>query len=294
MRAFPYQSIFNQSENPPWDRLTGVDDHRIEAAANWTNGVYPDDGWKVKPGAGMSVVVSPGKGRINGVFCYDDDPHTGGFATEGRILVVQAADESLDRIDRVVIRHNDTLNMRATDMYILKGNPSAAPTAPELTRNSSIYELCVAEIFVARGTGTISEQRITDTRANFDLCGFTTTKVMDLALDQIKELLKNAISGTVAGQLQNAISSLVICKTDIQIKDSAAVRDGTYSQYPYRLDIPIADCTAKHVPDVYLGAAGNDLFCEDCESRMGSVRVYLANNNFGTITIPTLKLVKEA
>lgn len=67
MRAFPYQSIYDQSANPPWDRLTGASDHRIEAFANWTDGVYPG-GWETTPGVGMSVVVSPGMGRIRGIF----------------------------------------------------------------------------------------------------------------------------------------------------------------------------------------------------------------------------------
>lgn len=51
MRAFPYQSIYDQSANPPWDRLTGTSDHRIEALANWTDGVYPDGGWETTPGS---------------------------------------------------------------------------------------------------------------------------------------------------------------------------------------------------------------------------------------------------
>lgn len=208
MKAFPYQSIFNQGNNPPWDRLTGAKDHRIENAANWTDGVYPGDFWKVTPGAGMSVIVSPGMGRIRGIFCYDDEPKSGGFASEGRTLVVQAAEESLDRIDRVVVRHDDTMENRNTDLFILKGTPSTSPKAPNLTRNSTVYEICVAEIFVARGTGAISEQRITDTRLNYELCGLTTTKVMDLAIDEIKKLLSAAISKTAAGELLSNINDI--------------------------------------------------------------------------------------
>lgn len=292
MRAFPYQSIYDQSANPPWDRLTGASDHRIEAFANWTDGVYPG-GWETTPGVGMSVVVSPGMGRIRGIFCYDDDPHSGGLSTESRTLAVQAADESLDRIDRVIVRHNDALDVRATDWYILKGTPSANPSAPELTRNSSTYELCVAEIFVARGTNAISAQRITDTRLNYNLCGITTTRVMDLAIDEIKNLLSSAIDGTTAGKLRNSMSKMITIETDVKIYSSAAVEDNMYAKYPFRIDIPINRCTEEHIPDIYLESGKSDLIYEICETRSGFVRVYVSKNNFGNITIPVIRLTKE-
>ena len=294
MRAFRYQSIYDQSANPPWDRLTGASDHRIEALANWTDGVYPDGGWETTPGVGMSVVVSPGMGRIRGIFCYDDDPHSGGLSTEGRTLIVQAADESLDRIDRVVVRHNDALNIRATDWYILKGTPSASPTPPELTRNSSTYELCVAEIFIARGTSAISAQRITDTRMDYKLCGITTTRVMDLAIDEIKKLLTSAIDETAAGNIRNSMAKMVVVKPDVRIYSASAVSDSTYTKYPFRIDIPIGMCTEEHVPDIYLNPETENLFYEICESRVGAVRVYVSKNDFGTVTIPVIRLTKES
>ena len=294
MRAFPYQSIYDQSANPPWDRLTGASDHRIEALANWTDGVYPDGGWETTPGVGMSIAVSPGMGRIRGIFCYDDDPHSGGLATEGRTLVVQAADESLDRIDRVVVRHNDSLNVRATDWYILKGTPSASPSPPELTRNSSTYELCVAEIFIARGTSAISAQRITDTRLDYRLCGTTTTKVMDLAIDEIKKLLSSAIDETTAGNIRNTMAKMIIIKTDIRIHGTSAISDDTYEKYPYRIDIPIHMCTEEHVPDIYLDSESTDLFYEICETRSGRVRVYVSTNEFGTVKIPAIRLTRQS
>lgn len=206
MRAFPYQSIFNQENTPPWDRLTGATDHRIENMANWTNGVYPGNYGKVTPGAGMSVRISPIMARINGIFCYDD-AEGGGLATEDKILPIDNAHENLDRIDRVVIRHDDTFLQRKTSTYILKGEPSANPKAKALTRNSTIHELCIAEIFIRRATGTISEQNITDTRLDSELCGLTTTRVMDLATEDIKTLLSAAISDTAAGALNNAINN---------------------------------------------------------------------------------------
>lgn len=220
MRAFPYQSIFNQEQTPPWDRLTGATDHRIENTANWTNGVYPGGCGKVTPGAGMSVRISPIMARINGIFCYDD-AEGGGLATNDKVLSIASAHETLDRIDRVVIRHDDTLPERSTKTYILKGEPSARPKGKALTRNSTVHELCIAEIFVRRATGSISEQNITDTRLDSDLCGLSTTRVMDLATDDIKALLNAAISDTAAGALESKIEKL---RSDI-IKANIAVEN---------------------------------------------------------------------
>lgn len=208
MRAFPYQSLYNQANTPPWDRLTSATDYRVQMRALWTSGVGPDSGWAVTPGAGMTVLVSPGYGVVDSEFVYDENTTSGGLATESRTLIVQAAHESLDRIDRVVVRHNDDTTVRATDWYVLEGTPSASPVAPELTRNDSVYELCVAELFIARATNSISSQRITDTRLDYDLCGLSTTKLMDKSLDEIKELLRAAIDDTVAGNLQNQINEI--------------------------------------------------------------------------------------
>lgn len=219
MRAFPYQSIYDQGQTPPWDRLTDTKDHRLEAMANWTNGVYPgSDGWKVEPGAGMTVTVSPGMGRIQGVFCYDE-PGPGG-ALEPRTLALQAAHTSLDRIDLVVVRHQDSTSMRKTDWYIVTGTPSLNPTAPVVTRNADVYELCVAKVFVARGTNTISAQRITDTRLDYTLCGLCTTRVMDAAIEDIKTLLSTAIDGTTAGHLQSQMQSTNYAITDSALKST--------------------------------------------------------------------------
>lgn len=205
MRAFPYQSIYDQSQTPPWDRLTDTTDHRTEAMANWTNGVYPGkDGWKVEPGAGMTVKVKPGMGRIQGVFCYDNEGTSGEL--EPRTLALQAAHASLDRIDCVVVRHQDAQSLRITDWYILTGTPGQKPTAPTLTRTAEVYELCVATVFVPKGTNLVSSQRITDTRLDSNLCGLCTTRVMDMALEDIKALLDAAIDKTAAGHLQTQIN----------------------------------------------------------------------------------------
>lgn len=295
MRAFPYQSTYDPTNNPPWDRLTGAKDHRIEALANWTNGVYPKSGWDVTPGAGMTVLVSPGMGRVQGVFCYDEDTASGGLATESRTLIVQAAHESLDRIDRVIIRHNDNVSVKATDWYILQGTPSASPVAPDLTRNSTIYEIGIAELFIPRGTNAISSQRITDTRLDYNLCGLCTTRVMDKSIDQIKELLRAAIDETVAGNLQNQIDQIngYTISVAATISHSAAVADSTYTDYPYRVDLAVTGCTEDYIPDIYPQADVADVsFSRKVRTTAGTVSVWASNNSFADVSV-VIRLTKE-
>ena len=53
-------------------------------------------------------------------------------------------------------------------------------------------------------------------------------------------------------------------------------------------------CTEEHVPDIYLNPETENLFYEICESRVGTVRVYVSKNDFGTVTIPVIRLTKES
>lgn len=86
--------------------------------------------------------------------------------------MLQAPDSNYDRIDTVVLRLDDNTNVRTCDLYIVKGIPSANPQAPELTRNSSVYELGLANIFVAKNSTVVPGSRITDTRLDNNRCGY--------------------------------------------------------------------------------------------------------------------------
>lgn len=204
MISFPHRSEYNVANNPPWDRLTGVEDHRAEAMANWTDGAYPG-GWIVTPGSGMSVLVSPGMGRIQGVFCYDEPIE--GVSTP-RTLVIQPADATYDRIDLIVVRKNDAQEYRSCDWYVVEGTPSAVPSPQFLTRDSEVYELAVAQVYIPKNSTGISAERITDLRLHSAWCGLSTTRVFDLAIEDIKALLDAAVDGTAAGNLQTQIDDI--------------------------------------------------------------------------------------
>lgn len=109
----------------------------------------------------MGVTVTPGQGWING-YWYKND--------EDLILPIDAADGVLNRIDIVVLRWDRV----ARNMYlqVLKGTPATNPVAPRIVRDSEYFDLCLAQVRIPRGALTITNQNISDTRMNNEVCGW--------------------------------------------------------------------------------------------------------------------------
>ncbi len=141
----------------------------------------------VSPSGGMSASVAPGKAFING-YCMISDSAIS--------FSIPAAHASLDRIDRIVVRLD--LAGRAIDIVLLGGTPSGTPTPPELTRNSSRYELCLAQISIPAGTTEMTSALITDTRPDANLCGgvyVRTANEIILAGKADKNVVDDILSG---------------------------------------------------------------------------------------------------
>lgn len=138
-----------------------------------TNGVLADnpETFQVVPSSGMTVAIKTGSG-----FCWIEGHYAELESTAA--LTLTTADGVLNRIDRIVARL-DTANGKIT-LSILTGTTAAAPTAPALTRNGTIHELCLADIYVAKGTTTITAAMITDTRSDSTLCGGCLVRTADL------------------------------------------------------------------------------------------------------------------
>lgn len=92
-------------------------------------------------------------------------------------LTVSGSNGTLPRIDRVVLRNDET--ERKASIFILEGTYSSNPQPPELTNNETIQEKCLAEIYVAAGAVAITQADITDTRADKALCGFIASQFED-------------------------------------------------------------------------------------------------------------------
>ena len=158
--------------NPIYDRAEEASFFAEFFASFIGNGVYPNPstGMQVLANGGMNLKIQPGKCFMNGYF---------GLVEEGgEIITIEQADANYSRIDRVVARWD--LELRKIIPYVLKGTPASNPVAPNLTRNSNIYEIALADIAVKANTTTITQANITDRRLDINLCGIVAGVVQQL------------------------------------------------------------------------------------------------------------------
>lgn len=150
-----------------------------DSMADWLrpffcNGVFNGQ-MQVTANDDMSVTVAAGYGYINGKHRHFLQPTT---------LDLETASGTLDRIDAVMIRRNDT--ERRIYLTIEKGGNAQTPTAPAPTRDGAIYDLKLADIYIAAGTVKITQAEITDTRMNAAVCGWVAATVKEIDFTQIQ------------------------------------------------------------------------------------------------------------
>ena len=172
--SWPFDStVTSDTEgNPIYSRAYSADVLSRILQKYFSNGVFNDvsTGLQVVEATGMTVTVKAGDALINGKHFYEESDRT---------LAVQSASAMLDRIDTVVVRLNLALEALTIDLYVVEGTPAATPTAPSLTRNASVYELGIANLFITKNTTTISQAKITDTRLDSDRCGVVASIIGD-------------------------------------------------------------------------------------------------------------------
>lgn len=132
-----------------------------------SDGVFQNIGSKlaVTQNGGMSIKVGTGRAFIKSHWLKNDNPY---------VLSIDAANTQLNRIDRVVIRLDLTESERNINIVVKTGAVSYSPVAPALTRTNTIYELCLAQIYVYANTTEIKQSNIVDYRPNSNLCGWVT------------------------------------------------------------------------------------------------------------------------
>lgn len=174
MQSYPFTSqvTYDEQDLPVYDRAIDSAFLREVFAQYFSDGIFykPANAFQVLAGTGMNILVNPGAGHIQGAI---------GIEKAQRTLAIQASEAS-DRIDTVVLRLDLSLVVRNIDLYVVKGTASSAPQAPALTRNSTVWELGLANIFVAKNTTSVTQQRITDTRLDNSRCGVVAQTIGEL------------------------------------------------------------------------------------------------------------------
>ena len=132
-----------------------------------SNGVFaqPSTSMQVQAASGLTVNVAAGWGFINCKWINNDSNYN---------IQLDAADSSMNRIDRIVLHLDTSRIARSITIEAKKGTPALTPVAPALTRSGNVYELSLAQIRVIANATSIDQTDITDERPDTDLCGWVT------------------------------------------------------------------------------------------------------------------------
>lgn len=156
--------FFNAVENEGvYDRIYNAEDVTSYLNQLVGNGVFPNPSTQlqVRPGSGMNIIVSAGSGWINGHKMVN---------TSDLTLTVESSDPILNRIDDVIFYVD--FNLREMGIEMKTGIEAVTPVPLAMTRNSSRYEMCLAQITVNKQITNVTAAMITDTRGNSNLCGY--------------------------------------------------------------------------------------------------------------------------
>lgn len=150
-------------------------------AAHWANyfkplfksGVFNGDLQVVANGA-MSVTVKAGYAWLIG-YGYQN--------TEPLVIDLEVASGNLNRYDAIKIKLD--LSARTITAYADKGGNAASPAKPVNTRSDTVFEITIAEVYIAAGTTVITQSMITDTRMDNAKCGWVSGAVDQIDFSQI-------------------------------------------------------------------------------------------------------------
>lgn len=229
MIAFPYDSLITVEEDQTvtLDRAIDSKLYRRLLSKYFTTGVFPN------PGTGFQVLanekfitVKAGCANINGIYAE--------LENDQNINITDYIRSDATVTLAVVIRHNDSYNVRATTIEVLSdiGN-----NLPVFTRNDTIYDLVIAKVTLEPNTITVYQSNITDLRMNNSYCGIvsnaiksidTTTFYNQIQDDLLQfkneeqaefiewfETIKNIMDENVAGNLKKEIDEITNNLNDI-------------------------------------------------------------------------------
>ena len=159
INSYFFNAVYSEGA---YDRIYNAEDVTSYLDLLVGNGVFPTPSTQLQVSAdtGMNINVAAGSGWINGHKIVNTDTLQ---------LTVSTSDAVLNRIDAVIFYVD--LTSRTMGIEMKNGTLAATPTAPTMTRNSTRYEMCLAQISVPKQVSTITASMITDTRLNTNLCG---------------------------------------------------------------------------------------------------------------------------
>ncbi|MEI3250822.1 MAG: hypothetical protein V8R95_10610 [Faecalibacterium sp.] len=163
-----------------------------------TSGVYAkDSNFAVSITGTRQITIAPGLAWIN----YDDFKGVSVCSREDTVLTVPDADNTLNRVDRVVLQFDTSSNL--TVIRLKTGTPAVAAQPPDILQNHNQYELGLCTISVPAGSAAVTSADITDTRTDEAVCG----------------LMRDGVTGIPTAQLQaQALAMMTQLSTELHTK----------------------------------------------------------------------------
>ena len=150
-----------------------------------TSGVYSKEtNFAVSNTGTRQITVAPGLAWIN----YDDFKGVSVCSREENVLTVPEADNTLNRVDRVVLQFDTSENIAA--IKLKTGTPAVAAQPPDILQNHNQYELGLCTISVPAGSTAVTAADITDTRADETVCGVMRDGVTGIPTAQLQAQAK--------------------------------------------------------------------------------------------------------
>lgn len=158
-----------------------------------TSGVYAkDSNFAVSITGTRQITIAPGLAWIN----YDDFKGVSVCSREDTVLTVPDADNTLNRVDRVVLQFDTSSNLTA--IRLNTGTPAVAAQPPDILQNHNQYELGLCTVSVPAGSSVITAADITDTRADEAVCGVMRDGVTGIPTAQLVEQWQAAQAAQMA------------------------------------------------------------------------------------------------
>ena len=164
-----------------------------------TSGVYSKEtNFAVRTTGTRQITVAPGLAWIN----YDDFKGVSVCSREENVLTVPEADNTLNRVDRVVLQFDTSENITA--IKLKTGTPAVAAQPPDILQNHNQYELGLCTISVPAGSTAVTTADITDTRADETVCGVMRDGVTGIPTGTLVQQFRaviDALKGEAADKL---------------------------------------------------------------------------------------------
>lgn len=126
---------------------------------------------KVESDGGSVINVKPGYILVGGRMGWIEDEQE---------LTLEAGGTA-PRYDTVVVECNTLVAERNFYLKIVKGAEATSPTPPVLTRNASVWQMGLANLY--RDASSVTTSRIDDTRSMPDRCGISSVAVPSISED---------------------------------------------------------------------------------------------------------------